>query len=297
MDKQTIENYEKAGQIAKQIVAFAKSIIKPNMLLLDIAEKIESKIHELGGELAFPVNLSIDDIAAHYTPYLEDETKATGLLKVDIGIQVNGCIADNAFSIDLTSDNKYKELIKASELALKNALKLFEKSKPISLHEIGREIQETIQKSGFSPIINLSGHGLDKYELHSGITIPNYANNNLNKLKQGAYAIEPFATTGQGRIYEGAGSNIYKIQNLKTPRDSMAREILTYIFEKYKTLPFSLKEIQKKFGTRARIVLKQLEQQDILHHFPQLIEKSHHPISQAEHTILILKDKTIVTTR
>ena len=102
------------------------------MPLVEIAQKIEKEIIRLGAQPAFPVNLSIDEIAAHYHPTLEDETIATGLLKIDIGIHINGFIADSAFSIDLTSNNKYKELIKASEEALENALKLLDKNPTLS---------------------------------------------------------------------------------------------------------------------------------------------------------------------
>ena len=122
-------------------------------------------------------------------------------------------------------------------------------------------------------------------------------NNNAYILEKAAFAIEPFATTGQGKIYEGAGGNIYKINELKNTRDPTARKILDYIYEKHKTLPFSLREIYKKFGNISRIMLKQLEQQKIIHHFPQLIEKSHEPVSQAEHTIIKTAKGIIVTTK
>jgi methionyl aminopeptidase len=289
-------DYIKAGEIAKKTREYAASIIKPGMPLLEIAEKIESKIIELGGKVGFPVNLAIDDIAAHYHPTMEDKTLATGLLKVDLGIHVNGFIADSAFSIDLTEDKKYTELIQASVMALNNALEILKKDP--TLNDIGEVIQKTIQDKGFSPIVNLSGHGLDKYEIHSGLTIPNYANGSLKKLEKGAYAIEPFATTGEGRIYEGQGSNIYALVNYKNTRGPTARMILEYVAEKYKTLPFSLREMQKKFGPVARIGLKELEQAGIIHHFPQLIEKSHKPVSQAEHTFIKnSKGEIIVTTR
>ena len=120
MESQEIENYERAGKIAKQITDYAKEIIKPNVPLIEIAQKIHKKIIELGAKPAFPVNLSINDIAAQYHPALNDETKASGLIKIDIGIHINGFIADTAFTIDLTPDNKYKELIQASEKALEN---------------------------------------------------------------------------------------------------------------------------------------------------------------------------------
>lgn len=294
MNQKELQSYKQAGQIAKQVVAYAKELIKPGMPLLEIAQKIEAKTQELGGQLAFPINLSINEIAAHYSPYINDKTKAQGLLKVDIGIHMNGFVADTAFSLDLTPNNKYKELIQASQEALDKALSILEKNP--TLNEIGKTIQETIEQKGFSPIINLSGHSLAQYKLHAGITIPNYANNNNNKLEQGVYAIEPFATAGQGRVYEGPPSNIYNIINPKKPRSPTARKIFNYAWEKHKTLPFSLREIQKKFGAMSRIALKEIEQADIIHNFPQLIEKSHQPVSQAEHTV-IMNDEIIITTK
>lgn len=291
-----IDSYKKAGEIALKIRDFAKKLIKPEMLLLDIARKIESEIINQGAEVAFPVNLSIDEVAAHYHPTIEDLTKATGLLKVDIGVHVNGFIADTAFSIDLTPDKKYAELIKASEQALENALNLLDKNP--ALNEIGKTIKETIQKKGFSPIINLSGHELAQNTVHAGITIPNYANGNENKINAGAYAIEPFATTGQGKVIDGQSSNIFAITNPKNTRSPTARKIFEYIWEKNKTLPFSLREIQEKFGPMARLAIKELEQAGIIRNYPQLIEITHHPVSQAEHTFIKTKDgKIIITTK
>ncbi len=293
-----IEDYKKAGEIANKIRDYARKLIKPGMPLLQIARKIHDEIIKLGGQPAFPVNLSIDSVAAHYHPAIEDETKASGLLKIDIGVHVNGFVADTAFSMDLTDDKKYKELIEASEQALESALRLLEKNPESTLSELGKEIQETIQKKSFSPIVNLSGHSLESYTIHAGITIPNYANNNNNSLEPGAYAIEPFATTGEGKIIDGQSSNIFAIENIKNPRGPTARKILEYVNEKYKTLPFSLREIQEKFGAMARLAIKELEQSGIVHNFPQLIEISHKPVSQAEHTFIKTPDgKIIVTTR
>jgi methionyl aminopeptidase len=296
MDNQELEDYKKAGEIAQHIRKYAKQLIKPDMLLVEIAKKIQTEIEKQGAIEAFPVNLSIDDIAAHYHPTIDDTTKATGLLKVDLGIQINGFIADTAFSIDLTSDNQHKELIQASEQALEQALNQLNQNP--TLNQIGKTIQETIEKKGFSPIINLSGHSLDKHTIHAGITIPNYENNNNNKLEPGAYAIEPFATTGEGRIYEGQSGNIYAITDPKNTRSPTARKILDYVMDKYQTLPFSLREMQEKFGPMTRLAIREMENQAILHKFSQLIEKSHKPVSQAEHTFIKLKDdEIIITTR
>ena len=283
-----------AGKIASQVKEYAKSIIKKDIPLLEIAEKIEAKIIELGGKPAFPTNLSINEIAAHYTPSYDDKTPASGLLKIDLGVHIDGWLSDTAFSLDLENNEENKKLIKASEKALENAIKITKEK--ISTNEIGKTIQETIESYGFSPIINLSGHSMEKYELHSGITIPNINDKKDTLLKQGLYAIEPFATTGSGKVHDGKPSEIYMLINNKNVRSQIAREVLDFISEEYNTLPFCSRWIVKKFGTKALFGLKQLEDNGNLHHFAQLIETSHSKVSQAENTILIEKDGVVVTT-
>jgi methionyl aminopeptidase len=289
------EKIIKAGKIAKETVEYAKTIVKKDVLLLEIAEKIEKKIIELGGKPAFPTNLSINEIAAHYTPSYDDKTLAYGLLKVDLGVHVNGWIADTAFSIDLENSEENKKLIEASEKALENAIKVFKKG--ATLGNIGKEIQNTIENYKATPIVNLSGHSMMKYDLHAGITIPNIDNKSDEEIKEGLFAIEPFATFGNGKIYDGKQSEIYIIVQRRAIRNPIAREILDFIEKEYETLPFCSRWILKKFGAKTLLGLKQLEQEGIIHRYEQLVEISHKPVSQSEHTILIEKDKEMVTTR
>ena len=232
------EKILKAGNIANDVKKYARTIAKKGTLLLEIAEKIEAKIVELGGKPAFPVNLSINDIAAHYTPSHDDKTLASGLLKVDLGVHVDGWIADTAFSIDLENNEENKRLILVSELALKNASKVIKLN--VKNNEIGRIVEETISSGEISPIINLSGHGIDKYELHSGITIPNIDNHQQIPLKEGLYAIEPFTTNGAGKVYDGKDSGIYELVSERNIRGQSARDILNFIIKEYETLPSSV---------------------------------------------------------
>lgn len=292
MDEKEIENYKKAGRISKDIREYIKEIVKPRVPLLELIRKINNKIEEFGAIPAFPVNLSIDDVAAHSHPRIDDDNLARGLLKVDWGISIDGFIADSAISIDLTEDNKHKELIDSVELALDNALKLL-KENP-SLHRIGETIQNTIESRGFSPIVNLTGHGIGRYNVHQSPTIPNYGNNNENKLGSGVYAIEPFATTGEGRIKNGGDGYIYEIVNEKNARSPMARKILDYVLNKYKTLPFSLLELQEKFGPMAKLGLKELENQGIINSHKVLIQVDKKPVAQAEHTFIKTDDNEII---
>jgi len=294
MNKQEIESYLKAGEIVKKVVAYAREFIKPGMLLIEIAEKIDDKIKELGGDFGFPVNLSLNETAAHYTPGVDDETKAGGLLKIDLGVSIEGYIADVAFSLDLTKDKKFKEMIELNEKGLDSALSVLKKGTKVN--DIGKAVHDVVKDSGFNVVKNLSGHSLGKNNIHAGLTIPNYKNNNENELK-GAFAIEPFLTTGVGEIYEGKPGEIFMLQKEGSVRDSEARKILKFVKENYDTRPFCSRWLVKEGFKRVGFALKVLTQQGILHNFPVLIEKSKQPVSQAEHSVLITDDEVLVLTR
>lgn len=284
----------KAGEIAREVKTFARELVSKDMLLLEIAEEIEKKIAHLGGKPAFPVNLSINEIAAHATPAHNSADKAHGLLKVDIGVHIDGYVADTALSFDLENNDENKKLIGAAQDALDRALKRTKLG--VTIGEIGKEIHDTIVSYGLQPIRNLSGHSLRQYELHAGITIPNNDTGQNIALGEGAYAIEPFATSGAGMVQDGRPSGIYVIERDGAVRDSFAREVLNYIADEYQTLPFCSRWVVKKFGTRALIALKRLEEARILHQYPQLIEKQRKPVAQAEHTFILTEKETIVTT-
>lgn len=292
MDK---KNILKAGKIAKEVRDWIKPQIKKGDLLLDIAEKIENKIEELGGFPAFPTNLSINEQAAHYTPKYNDDSIAQGLLKVDFGVQVEGWIADNAFSLDLENSEENKKLIESSQKALENVEKALSLNSSIS--EIGKIVQETINKFGFNPVANLSGHSLEQFDLHAGVTIPNINNSSPKTFEEGLYAIEPFATNGNGLVHDGAKGNIYLWTQDKMPRSPFARETLEFVKDNFGNLPFAGRWVIKELGSKAILGLRQLEMEGILHHYPILTEEKGKLVSQAEHTFLVEEKKVTVTTK
>lgn len=288
-----MDDWEKAGRIAAEALEFGKQLVKTGNTLLETAEKTEEKMASLGGKPACPVNISINHVAAHYTPYPDDNTvfKEGDLVKLDVTAQINGAIGDVSCTIDLGDNN---ELVKASEEALNEALKMFTPGTKIG--SIGKKVQETINMHGFTPLINLSGHQVDIYKLHAGITIPNYDNKDPNELKEGeVFAVEPFATNGEGRVVDGKPSSIYRLDNPKPVRDIRVRQILKFIAEEYKGLPFAKRWLAKKFP-HATYALTLLENQGILYQYPQLPEKSRGLVSQAEHTVVV-GEKPKVTTK
>ncbi len=283
----------KAGTIAKEVIVYARSLIKKGMPLLTIAESIEKKIIDLGGKPAFPVNLSINDIAAHATPSYDDTQTAHGLLKVDIGVHIDGWVADTAFSLDLEQDEMNKKLIHAAENALRAGVDRVKLD--VRLSEIGSAVEESVKREGFNVVRNLTGHAIDHYDVHAGVSIPNYDTESDETLDEGIYAIEPFTTNGAGKVVDGKPSGIYQLVKEGNVRDAMAREVLGFIAEEYQTLPFCSRWIHKKFGGRGLLGLRFIEQAGLLHHYPQLVERGKGIVAQAEHTFLVEgKEKLII---
>ncbi len=294
MEKSEIESYIKAGEISKQIKKFAKEITKPRMKLIEIANAIDEKILELGGIPAFPVNLSLNEIAAHYTPTSDDETTAEGILKIDIGVAVDGFIADTALSIDLTDNNEFEEMIDLNKKILEEATKAVRTG--MQVKDIGEACQKKLADTNkFAIIKSLSGHSLGKNIIHAGLTIPNHINENDTPLKNIAFAIEPFVTSGVGDVIEGKEGGIYILKNEGRVRDSEAMKILKFVKEEYGTRPFCARWLEKANFSRFKFALQTLIKQGILYEYPTLVEKSRKPVSQFENTFLI-SDNTVIRT-
>ncbi len=284
-----MKDYIKSGEICKKVREYGITLIREGTKLLDVAEKIEEKIEEFGGKCAFPVDVSLNYVAAHDTPKINDDRILLkgDVVKLDIGVHVNGKVSDTAVTVEIGT-KRFDKLILASEVALKKAIDIIKPG--VKIREIGKVIQETIQGYGYSPIINLSGHGLDDYEVHAKPTIPNYDNGNNTELTEGmTIAIEPFATDGEGKVSEGKPSGIYSLINEKNIRNSNARKILSFIVEEYKTLPFCERWIIKKFGNGAKLSLLLLEREGIIKQYNVLPEKNKGQVSQAERTVIVGK--------
>jgi len=290
---ENIEEYRKAGKIAGQARDYARTIIRPGAKLLDVAEKVEAKIVELGGQPAFPVNLSLNQFAAHCTPVPNDEAVFSDqVVKVDVGAQIDGFIGDTACTIDLSG--KYADLVKASEQALNAAIDAVRQNR--SIGEIGRQIQDAITGFGFAPIKNLGGHGLQQYVQHAAPSIPNHDTGNPKKLeKEQVIAIEPFATTGQGMVKDSSNSMIFAQVDMRPVRDNFTRQVLGEIAE-FNAMPFCTRWLAAKFPiNQLRFALSRLVQAGILREYPPLPEMANGIVSQAEHTLYIGDEIEILT--
>jgi methionyl aminopeptidase len=286
------DDWKKAGQITAECLEFGRKLIKPGIKLLEVAEKIEAKIREMGAKPAFPVNISMNEIAAHYTPSKDDETIFKDqLVKLDIGAVFNGAIGDSACTIDL-SGGRFTSLVQASIDALNAAIKVCRPG--TQLKEIGAEIEKAISSHGFKPIRNLSGHQLEKYTLHAGLTTPNFDNNDETELEEGMFlAIEPFATDGAGLIQETQNPQIFLQLAGARVRTPFARNVLKEI-EGFEGLPFAKRWLKAK---GAEFGLREIQQSRALHEYTPLSEVNKGMVSQAEHTLFIDSDGAVVLTK
>ncbi|MEM1701580.1 MAG: type II methionyl aminopeptidase [Desulfurococcaceae archaeon] len=299
LDEYSIKALIRAGKIAREIVKYLEKLIKPGVRLLDIAINIENKIKEQGGEPAFPVNIGINEVAAHYTPLFNDESVIpdNSVVKVDIGVHVDGYIADTAITV---SFNPVLEgLVEASRTALEKALELIKPG--IKVYEIGKIIEDTIRAAGFKVIKNLSGHSMDRYIIHSGMVIPNHKDVLArDKLETGVYAIEPFATTGIGLVKESSLISIYALRDIKKKAvlPPQARSLYDNIYNARKTLPFTDRWYIGVLDSvdNIRTALYYIEKSNGLVKYPVLIERSRGFVSQFEHTIVVWGKEVIVTT-
>ena len=293
------EQYIKAGKIASEVREMVRNKDWIGKSVYEICEEIEGAIRKRGAKCAFPVNTSINEIAAHYTAEPNDPItiKDTDLVKIDLGAQIDGYIADTAVTV--CYDAQFDGLVQSAEDALANAMSTIKAG--VKASDIGRTIETTIKKAGFKPIANLSGHSLDQYTIHAGKSIPNiWSIGGFSLSENSAYACEPFVTTGDGGgfVRNGQIKNIFALNSRKKTKNSEADKLLDFIWTNFNMLPFALRWIVKEWEEKqAKELLDFLIKKKAVQAYPVLIEVNEQRVAQAEHTFIPNEDGVTVTTR
>lgn len=290
-----LQAYRKAGKLLAEVREQVRPLVKPGARLLDIADAVEGSIAQRGGKPAFPCNVSVNEIAAHYSPPANDDAtiKEGDIVKVDLGAHLEGYIADTAFTV-ATGENQ--ELVQTVEQALEAAIEVVKPE--IDVGEIGRVVEETATAAGFKPIRNLTGHGLARWSLHSGLTIPNVQEKTGQKLKVGdVLAIEPFVTDGAGFAEDKEKVYIFRYLRDRPTRLRMARQLLNEIKRDYHGLPFAERWLAKRMSKlRLELTLRELVSVGSLWPYHMLAERAKGKVAQAEHTVIVTEEGCEVTT-
>ncbi|HVP96843.1 type II methionyl aminopeptidase [Methanoregula sp.] len=291
MNDDILDTYISAGKLASVILRESAQDIRAGRSFLELVESVEARVRENGADLAFPLNVSLNEDAAHDTASPGDERVfARGdVIKLDLGVQIDGYIADTATTVDLGNNAL---LLDASREALEAAIRIVKPG--VTAGEIGAVVEKEITSRGYRPIANLTGHGLGQYVQHRDPTIPNVAINGGSVLEEGtAFAIEPFATTGSGRVGEKSRVEIYSQIAEKPVRIPSARAVMEQVKNRH-GLPFSRRWLKDK---KMEFALPGLARSQILHGYPVLADVPGSLVSQHEHTIIVTADGCIVTTR
>ena len=293
-----LEDYLKAGKIAGEV---RENVRKKNWIgstLAEICEYVESEIIKRGAKCAFPVNTSLNEVAAHYTAEPNDPKTVSDsdLVKIDLGAQINGYIADTAVTVNY--DPQYDSLVQAAENALQAAMSMIKVG--VKSKDVGRKIQNTIMDMGFKPIANLSGHSLDQYTIHAGKTVPNmWTIGSFSFSENEAFACEPFVTTKNalGFVRNGKIKNIFALASRKMTKDDEADKLLEYIWNNFNMLPFALRWIVKEWEEKeARKLLDFLIKKKVVKAYAILVEANGKTVAQAEHTFIPTQTGVTVTT-
>ncbi len=296
MDKEILDKIIKAGRIAAQVRDEGAKKFVVGASCLQVMDFCEKRILELGGKIAW-AQMAINDVAAHYCPAEDDETALNSgdLVKIDVGVHIDGWIADTAMTVEVRDSNESKDLIKTAQNALSAAIRI---AKPgTQLWELGEAQMSEAESMGLTTIRNLSGHTLGRYKTHGGISIPTFNNKDKTELQEGwQIAIEPFITDGDGLVKDKGKATIFMVEKEKNARTPYARKILDMV-KPQNGLPFTLRWLTRSMGKGAAALgLKELEKLDIIKAYPPLAEITGRKVAQWEHSIIV-KDKPTVYTK
>ena len=292
------DDYIKAGKIAGEVRENVRRTNWVGKTVFDICEQVEGEIKKRGAKCAFPVNTSINEVAAHYTAEPNDQITISDddLVKIDLGAQINGYIADTAVTVCYNPE--FDNLVQTAELSLNNAMSMIKAG--VKSSDVGRTIEKTIKQMGFLPIANLSGHSLDKYTIHAGRSVPNiWSIGSFTFNENQAFACEPFVTTGEGLgfVHEGKTKNIFAMSSRKKTKNNEADKMLDYIWENFNLLPFALRWLTSKWDEKeANLLLDVLIKKKAIHAYPVLVEGNGQRVAQAEHTFITHKNGITITT-
>ena len=140
MKDEILDSYTEAGTLASAILRRGSAMVTVGAGLLETVEAIELMVTDEGAGLAFPLNVSFNEAAAHDTAVTGDERvfAAGDLIKLDLGVHLDGYIADTATTINL---GDHANLVSASEQALAEAIRAVRPG--VTTGELGGVIQQT----------------------------------------------------------------------------------------------------------------------------------------------------------
>jgi len=308
----------KGGQQHASIRNKIRNFIKEGTSLYDLNNFVEKSIKKatkfdpknpLNAGIAFPVGISINNVAAHWAvaPKCDQNISTNDLITIDFGLHHQGYITDSAFTMSLS--NKYDELMNINREAVYAGIAA--SGPDAKLSDVGKAIGEVLNNAEveidgtLTPvqvITSLSGHQILPYRIHGSKAVPNYDFPSYTaRMKEGeVYAIEPFVTTGSGKLQESLECNHYMLNYMEPSNQSRSQHLgsrehnlLKQIKRDYDCLCFNSNWIGKEY----RVPLSRLAKQKIINRYPMLYDVKGTFVSQFEHNVYINQSSVTVLTK
>ena len=175
-------------------------LIVAGAALRDVSEQVEHEITRRGGGLAFPVQSSRNEIAAHYCASPEDTTVYVegDLAKLDLGVHVDGWVVDTALTVNVGDRSENRPFVDAAQAALESAIATA--GAGVAVRRVSEAIESTLRRYGMRPMQNLCGHGVARWTVHCPPAIPNVADGGSDRLALDAVvAVDEAAAPALGR--------------------------------------------------------------------------------------------------
>jgi methionyl aminopeptidase len=264
-----------------------------------VVEAVEAQIRSEGGQLAFPTQTSVNEVAAHDCPSPEDErVYALGdIAKLDVGVHLDGYVVDTATTVAVGAASP-PPLVLAARAALQAALQVAGPNVPI--WRLSAAIAATLRTFGFRPMRNLCGHHVGRWTVHCPPPVPNLPEDADGRLVVGAaVAIEPFATEGPGRVVEEGEAQVFRLPPEKDPGPAgpdLSEELRAALLA-YRGLPFSRRDLGTFARPEIEAALARLRARAVLQSYAPLVETTRRKVAQAEHTLLVTATGVEVLTR
>lgn len=272
-------------------------LIVPGAMLREVSEAVEDEIARRGGGLAFPVQSSRNEIAAHYCASPEDATiYAQGdLAKLDLGVHVDGWVVDTALTVNVGDVPEKRPFVDAARAALEAAIATA--GPDVAIRRVSQAIESTLRSYGMRPMQNLCGHGVARWTVHCPPAIPNAADGSSERLSlDSVVAVEPFATDGEGEVIERGPAEVFRLDPRRATGAVGVPEVVAAI-RRFNGLPFARRQLAPFARESVEQTLRELRAAGHLGAYPPLVEAKRRQVAQAEHTLYVGAEGVEVLTR
>jgi methionyl aminopeptidase len=292
-----LQSLREAGRVASAAREAGARLVVPGAALREVCEAVEDEITRRGGSLAFPVQSSRNEVAAHYCASPEDPTVyADGdLAKLDLGVHVDGWVVDTALTVNVGDRPENRPLVEAARAALDSAIAAA--GPGVAVRRLSQAIESTLRRYGLRPMQNLCGHGVARWTVHCPPAIPNVADSSSERLAPDAVvAVEPFATDGDGEVVERGPAEVFRLDPRRAMGAAGAPEVVAAI-RRFNGLPFARRQLRQFPRPAVEETLRALRAAGHLGVYPPLVEARQRKVAQAEHTLYVGPEGVEVLTR